>query len=387
MIFSFLSALSISGPMLIFFRIFQGMGSSMIFSTGIAILTSVFPPQERGKAMGIAVASVYIGLSAGPFFGGFLTQHLTWRSVFLVNIPLCLIIIALLLWKLKGEWVEAKGEKFDIIGSLIYGFALIAIAISLLPAMGNRWPIVLLFGCLGIVAFVKWETKIDCPVFEMSLFRTNRIFAFSCLAALINYCATFAVTFLISLYLQHIKGLSPQNAGLILISQPIVMAVFSPFAGRLSDRIEPRIVASLGMMATTVSLCLFILLNKDSTLPSIMFRLIVLGLGLALFASPNTNAIMSSVDKRFYGIASGSVGTMRTLGMMVSMAIVSLIFAIFIGRVQITPQHYPAFLVSVRAAFIVFCILCLGGTFSSLIRGRLRPGSSEVLATGGGKPE
>ncbi len=383
-VFSLLSALAISAPMLIIFRIFQGIGSAMIFATGIAILTSVFPPQERGRALGINVAAVYIGLSLGPFLGGFLTQHFTWRSIFLLNIPLGLIIILLIFWKLKGEWAEAKGEKFDVIGSFIYGIALIAFVLSLLPDMMALWMILLLLlGLVGISVFVMWETKIKSPVFEVKLFRTNKVFAFSNLAALINYSATFAVTFFLSLYLQHVKGLSPLNAGLILIAQPIVMAMCSPFAGRLSDRIEPRIVASLGMTVTTFGLFFFILLNENSTLLSIIARLILLGIGLALFSSPNTNAIMSSVERRFYGIASGSVGTMRTLGMMVSMAIASLIFARFIGRVQITVEYYPAFLKSVKVAFIIFSILCLIGILSSLIRGKVRTEVSEMPVTGG----
>jgi EmrB/QacA subfamily drug resistance transporter len=377
-VFSLLSAISISAPMLIVFRIFQGIGSAMIFATGVAILTSVFPPPERGKALGINAAAVYIGLSLGPFLGGFLTQHLTWRSIFLLNIPLGSIVVLLIFWRLKGEWAEAKGEKFDVLGSLIYGLALIAIVISLLPAMRKFLLILLPLGFVGIWAFVKWEAKIENPVFELSLFRTNRLFAFSNLAALINYSASFAVTFLLSLYLQHIKGLSPLNAGSILIAQPIVMAIFSPLAGRLSDRIEPRIVSSLGMTVTTIGLFLFTLMHEDSTLPFIIARLILLGFGLALFASPNTNAIMSSVERRFYGIAAGSVATMRTLGMMVSMAIASLIFAILIGRVQITPESYPALLKSVRVAFIVFSIICFGGIISSLIRGKVRTEASEI---------
>jgi len=371
---SFLSAISVSAPMLILFRIFQGVGGSMVFATGIAILTSVFPPQERGKVLGINVAAVYIGLSFGPFLGGLLTQHFTWRSVFLVTVPLGLISIALVLWKLKGEWAEARGEKFDLPGSIIYSLAIVAImyGISLLPGMRSLWLI--LCGLLSIVAFIAWETKVENPVFHLDLFRTNRVFALSNLAALVNYSATFAVAFLLSLYLQYVKGLSPQSAGLVLISQPIVQAVFSPFAGRLSDRVEPRIVASIGMTLTTLGLVLFIFLDENSTLEFVIARLILLGFGFALFASPNTNAIMGSVEKRFYGLASGSVGTMRLLGMMISMGIATVIFAIFIGRVQITIEYYPMFLKSMKAAFIIFSLLCFGGIFASLTRGRVRRG-------------
>ncbi len=379
---SLLCAVSNSASMLIIFRVLQGVGSAMIFATGVAIITSVFPPLERGKALGINVAAVYMGLSLGPLLGGFLTQHLTWRSIFVLNVPLGAIIVSLVVWKLKGEWAEAKGEKFDLPGAIIYGMALIGImyGISLLPATRSLW--VILPGLLCIVAFVKLESRTEHPVLNLSLFKTNRVFAFSNMAALINYSATFAMAFLLSLYLQYIKALSPQSAGLILMAQPLVMAAVSPFAGKLSDKIEPRIVSSIGMALTTVGLFLFIFLSEDSTLGSILARLIVLGLGFGFFSSPNTNAIMGSVEKRFYGLASGSVGTMRLLGMMISMGIATVIFTLYLGRVQITVEYFPVFIKSVKVAFAVFAILCFGGIFSSMVRGKLRGDVSEPVKEG-----
>jgi EmrB/QacA subfamily drug resistance transporter len=375
MIFTFssiLAATSVSAAMLILARCIQGLGSAMIFATGIAILTSVFPPEERGKVLGINVAAVYVGLSAGPFLGGFLTQHFTWRSLFIFTIPVGLTIAALARWKLKGEWADARGEKFDFLGSIIYGVSIVTImyGISLIPSARSFWLVSL--GILAIPGFVTWERKVKAPVFEIELFTTNRVFAFSCLAALIHYSATFAITFFLSLFLQNIKGLNPQSAGVILISQPIVMAILSPFAGRLSDRIEPRIVASVGMALTSVGLFLFTLLQDSSSLRFIIGSLILLGIGFALFSSPNTNAIMSSVEKRSYGIASGSVGTMRLLGMMLSMGIATMIFSMILGRVQINPEHHSAFIQSVNVAFLIFSVLCLAGTFASMIRGKVR---------------
>ena len=269
---------------------------------------------------------------------------------------------------------------------MIYGAALVAImyGISLLPATKSLW--VILLGLLGFVAFVKWQIRTEHPVYNLDLFRTNRVFAFSNLAALINYSATFAVTFLLSLYLQYVKGLSPQSAGLILIAQPVVMAIFSPFAGRLSDRVEPQIVASIGMTLTTLGLFLFIFLDENSTAVSIIVRLTVLGFGFAIFSSPNTNAIMGSVEKRFFGLASGSVGTMRLLGMMVSMGIATVVFSVYLGRVQITVEYYPVFIKSVKVAFAVFAILCFGGIFSSMVRGKLRPNFQKPEITGDETP-
>ncbi len=295
---SLLAAISVSGVMLIGARILQGVGGAMIFGTGVAMLTSVYPAGERGKALGINVAAVYLGLTLGPFFGGFLIQHLGWRSIFFANLPAGLFLITLVLWKLKGEWAEAKGEKFDLIGAIIYAFALIALMLgfSFLPSQLGIWA--LAAGIFGILAFIKWEINAPSPVLSMHLFN-NTVFTFSNLAALIHYSATFALTFLLSLYLQYIKGLTPQTAGFILVSQPVVMTIFSPFAGKLSHRIEPRIVASIGMALSAAGLFLFTFLEEHMAVAPIVAGLMLLGLGFALFSSPNTNAVMSAVEKRF----------------------------------------------------------------------------------------
>lgn len=369
---SFLTAISTSAFQLISSRIIQGIGGAMIFGTGVAILTSVFPANQRGKVLGINVAAVYSGLSLGPFVGGILTQHWGWRSIFWINTLLGFITIAIILWKLTGEWAEAKGEKFDLVGSIIYGLTLVAImyGFSLLPKISAVWLI--LFAILGIIAFLWWEIKIEHPVLNLRLFRHNKVLTFSNLAALINYSATSAVAFLLSLYLQYIQTLTPQQAGLILVSQPIVMALLSPLAGRLSDRIEPRIVASIGMMLTVIGLGLLIFLNQTTPIAFIVTNLVVLGIGFALFSSPNTNAVMSSVEKKNYGVVSATLGTMRLVGQMFSMGIAMLIFAIFIGKVKITPEHYPSFLTSMKIAFTIFAVFCFGGVFASLARGKLR---------------
>ena len=373
---SLLCAFSVSAPMLIFFRIFQGAGSAMCFATGIAILSSVYPVQEQGKVLGIAVAAVYIGLSCGPLFGGLLTRYLGWQSIFLINLPFGAVIILLIIFKLKDEWKDAAHQKFDLTGSIIYATAIFAFmygisGIKILPAAMSI--ILILTGLVGLAVFVKWERVVSHPVFEVNLFVTNRVYAFSCLAALINYCATFAAFFLLSLYLRYIKELTPDWAGLILAVTPVIMAVFAPYSGRLSDRKEPRVIASIGMGITALGLVLLILLDKDTTLTYIIASMILLGLGIGLFSSPNINAIMSSVDKRFYGIASASVGTMRLLGQALSMGIVTLVFALFIGRAQITPEYYPQFIKSIKVVFIISSVLGIGGIYFSLYRGRLRP--------------
>lgn len=370
--FALFCALSGSSIALVAFRFLQGLGAAMIFGTGIAILTSVYPPHERGKVLGINVAAVYTGLSVGPFLGGLITDTLGWRSIFFLNVLLGSITIGVVLWKLKGEWAGAKGEKFDPVGSMVYSIMLVAVMAGLYILPDPRGLILILVGILATVAFVQWELAAPSPVLDVHLFRGNRVFAFSNLAALLNYSATFAVGFLLSLYLQYVKLFTAETAGLILISQPVVMAVFSPFTGRLSDRIEPRIISSAGMAITVIGLVLLAFLGSDTSLTFIIAALVLLGLGFALFSSPNTNAVMGSVERRFYGVASATIGTMRLIGQMLSLGISMLVFSLFIGRVQIAPENFSDFLRSSDVIFLIFAVLCFGGIFASMARGATR---------------
>ena len=210
----------------------------------------------------------------------------------------------------------------------------------------------------------------DQPVLDISLFVDNIVFRYSNLAALINYSATFAVTFLLSIYLQYIKGFTPEHAGLILVTQPIMQIIFSPLAGSLSDKAEPRVVASAGMAATAAGLVLLAFLGPNTALVFIVITLVVLGIGFGFFSSPNMNAVMSSVEKRFYGVASGTVGTMRLTGQMLSMGVAMLLFALYLGRVQITPEYYPIFLKCMKKAFVIFAALCFLGIIASIARGK-----------------
>lgn len=366
-----LVALSPSAVVLLSFRVLQGMGAAMIFGTSVAILTSVFPPGERGKVIGINVAAVYCGLSVGPFLGGLLTQQFGWRSIFFINVPLGLLVIALIL-TLKEEWKEARGEPFDYAGTVLYGISLVTImyGVSLLPLREALF--FMAAGGVGIFLFITWENRIESPVLNMALFRGNRVFAFSSVATFINYSATSAVGFLMSLYLQYLRGFNPQDAGLILLCQPVVMVIFSPVAGRLSDRVEPRIVASFGMALTLMALMTFTLLEENTETTSIVARLAFLGAGLAFFSSPNTNAIMSSAEKKFYGIASATVATMRSTGQMASMGIAMLVIAVYMGKVEIRPEHYGLFLTSMKVVLTIFVGLCAIGVLASLVRGKVR---------------
>lgn len=369
---SLLLTFSNSSASLILLRIPQGMGSAMIFGTGVAILTSAYPPGERGKALGINSAAVYIGLSTGPFLGGLMTQALGWRTIFLLNVPLGLITIAVIMLRLKGEWAEAKGEKLDLLGSTIYGLSLTStmLGLSQLPSMTGAS--LLLLGLVGTITFLQVETRSQSPVLDIQLFKDNKAFTLSNLAALMNYSATFAVSFLLSLYMQNIKGLNPPSAGLVLMAQPLVQAGFSPLAGKLSDRREPRIIASTGMAITSTALLLLALVMPTGSLELIIGSLALLGFGLALFASPNMNAVMTSVEKRLYGVASATLATMRVTGQMISMGVTTVVLAAYVGRVQVTEQYHALFVQGLTVSLIVFASLCFIGIFTSLSKGKIR---------------
>jgi len=367
---SILAALAWSPVILITARVIQGIGGAMLFGTSAAIISSVYPPGERGRAMGINIAIVYLGLSLGPFLGGLVTQYLGWRSIFWLNTLLCALLVVITVWRLKPEWAEARGEKFDYFGSIVYGAGLVALIYGLSELPSIHGFVSLGAGLVILLIFLRWEATITSPILDINLFAENRVFAFSNLAAFINYSATFAVGFLLSLYLQYIKGLSPSDAGIVLVAMPVVQAVFSPLTGRLSDRIQPRLLASSGMALTAAGLLLLVFIGSDTATWYIIVSLVVLGAGFALFSSPNVNAVMSSVDKKSLGVASATLATMRLTGQMFSLGIAMLLISLFMGRVEVSPEVYPQYISSLQSAFAIFTALCIGGIFASMARGK-----------------
>ncbi len=365
---SIMATLSFRVDMLILFRVLQGLGCAMIFGNLFAIIASIFPASDRGRALGIAITGSFLGMFMGPVLGGFLTEYLGWRSIFFFNVPLGILAI-LAVRRIKGEWTEASGEKFDKIGSVILGLSMVTVmyGLSILP---QTWGIYLIFGGLtGLVLFYIFESRIESPVLDVKVFG-NRDFTLYNLAAFISFCSAAPMVFILSLYLQYIKGLDPQWAGIILAVQPVMMTLFSPLAGKLSDKIEPQKVAAFGMVLNTMGCTLFAFLGEKTSIMIIVIGLCLLGLGFAHFSSPNTNAIMSTVDSRLYGMASATVSTMRVMGQMSGMGVVLLVFVLLMGSSIITPQYYPEFVTSTRISFTIFAVLSLLGALASLAGGK-----------------
>jgi EmrB/QacA subfamily drug resistance transporter len=371
---SFFMAFTVLPATIIPLRVVQGLGGALIYGTAVAILTAVTPGEDRGKALGIYTTSVYLGLSLGPFLGGFMTAAFGWRSIFIVNVPVGILALWLIHTRLHGEWADARGESFDGTGAVLYGLSLVAVMLGFTWLPGSMGILMIAAGILLLGGFVLQERRTRHPLLDITLFTENRVFAFSNVAALINYAATFAVTFFLSFYLQSIRGFDPAMAGLVLVTQPILQAIFSSPAGRFSDRVEPGKVASAGMGLCAAGLFLLAFIRGDTPLPYLIVALALLGIGFALFSSPNTNAVMSSVERRCYGVASGTLGTMRYIGQMLSMGIAMTLFAVFIGQVQIGPANYPGLLSAIQTGFIIMTILCVIGIYPSLARGRMRDG-------------
>jgi len=358
-----LSGLSISGTMLISARGLAGIGAAMIITTGLAILTSVFPPQERAQAIAANIASVYLGISLGPLIGGVLTGHLGWRSIFYISSAVGIAAVIMVLLKLKGDWAEAGEESFDWHGSIVFALGISAAMYGLPEAYSLRGMIFFAAGVIGLIYFVALEGMVKSPILDIRAFRSNPVFMLSNLAVLINYCGAYASTFLMSLYLQYILGYPPQTTGMILVAQPALMTFFALTSSRLAEAFSPRYIAAAGLAFNCAGLIMLSFLGKDSTLCYAVVSLGVFGIGGGLFSSPNADMTMSSVDKRLFGVASGTMATMRSAGMILSMGITMILFSLFIGNVEVTPDYYPLFLSCMKTAYIIFACLCFGGIF------------------------
>jgi MFS family permease len=255
----------------IVFRFFQGSGGAMITGTSVAILSSVFPPAKRGKAMGIIVAFVYLGLSLGPVLSGFMVVHLGWRWIFFLGVLVEAAALSLTVFKLKGEWADSRGERFDFAGTFLYCVSLFCLIVGALnQKQGGIFIGLMAVGCAGLLGFLILESRLESPVLDVGLILHNRVFAFSNLATLINYAASFGISFFFSLYLQCVRGYSPQSAGFILIVQPMFQAVLSPYVGKLADKISAPALATGGMALCALGLAVVTTMQEQTPLWAIL---------------------------------------------------------------------------------------------------------------------
>jgi EmrB/QacA subfamily drug resistance transporter len=379
---SLAAAMATDGTSLIASRALQGIGGALLSATSAAIVTSAFPPSERGRALGINVMAIYAGLSVGPPLGGYLVDHFGWPWIFLVNLP---VGLATFLWGwtlLPAAQVEARRkEKLDLAGAALMGLMLVALIVPLTFASewGFRSPAT--WGLLAVVPVALWgflrvESRSASPLIDLDLLRRNRLFASANLAALLNYCALYAVSVLTAVHLQLVMGHSARVAGWVMMGQPVTQSLLSPLAGKLSDRIGSRILATGGMVIVALGMTALGLLGRAGSLPAVMGALAVVGLGMATFSAPNTSAIMGSVKPGQLGLAGAFLGTMRVTGQALSVALLGGIAASRLGstgwrvllRQGASASAASAFAWGYRAAMFAGALLALLGAVASLTR-------------------
>jgi len=365
---SFASALAPSTGVLLVLRVIQGLASAFIFASNTAMVSLAYPPETRGRALGTQVAGVYLGLTLGPILGGVISHHLGWRGLFVVVGGLGLLTWATPTLTLRRiEWREPKQAGFDILGSAVWALAFCALLLGFSYLPGWAGAVLIAAGVGGIALFLRWEGRAADPVLNVDLLRHNSVFLFSNVAALINYAATSAMTFLMSLYLQYNRGLDAQTAGFILVCGTALQTLFSPVAGRLADRVQARALASAGMGLCALGLFAFVFLRETTPYWYVLSTLSILGIGFAFFASPITYTIMGSVAKPQVGLAGATLASMRVIGQTMSIGIATLVLAVEVGRRAIHPADYPQLLTSVRVTFAIFAALCLAGVAASLV--------------------
>jgi len=369
-IFSLLSGFAQSGLTLIIYRFFAGFGSAMMFGTSIAILTASMPSAKRGQVLGINTAVVYASLATGPLLGGMLTQYFNWHSIFLVSAGIGLVVFIGALITIKEEWKEEQKTTFDTVGAILYATGLLALIYGFTELPKWESVVLIIIGSLLLTGFAFYEQRHTYPVFNIHLFLSNRVFKLSSISALINYSATSAIAFMLSLYLQYVRGLTPQDAGFILISQSVVQSVVSIVSGRLSDRFSPTLLATSGMGIIAAGLVGLCFLHKNTSYIYLVGLLMILRLGFGTFSSPNTNIIMSSVEKKDYSMASATTGTMRLTGQAFSMGLAIMAISIYVGNIQLSPDAHTQLMSSMRLTFSICSGLCLVGVYMSSVRGR-----------------
>jgi len=382
---STLCGLSGTATQLILFRLVQGSGAAMMVVNSVAILTEVFPPNERGRALGINAVTFSAGGVIGPVLGGLLLTAGDWRWIFFINVPIGLFGALWGYLALKEMSTRKQGERFDPLGAATFSLGLVSVLLALTLGIQFNWfsaPIVSLFAAFVILlgVFLWWERRASNPVLDLSLFR-DRIYNFSVLAAMMQALALFAVNFLIIFYLQGVRGYDPLKAALLLIPLPVVSAVLAPLSGLLADRIGARIPATLGLLIQGVALAWFTRITPTTTYAQLVVGLALMGVGGGLFYSPNTSAAMNAAPRPRLGVASATLATLRQAGMVTSFALSLAVAAaslprdvmmqLFVGtNVTLGSQVTQDFVIGMHSAFIVSIVLCLVAAGLSAVRGR-----------------
>ncbi len=371
-------------PLLVVFRAVQGIGGAMMMAISPAMTTGAFPPTQRGRALGIIAAVVAVGTSAGPTVGGIITEALTWRWIFYINVPIGLVGIYATLRYLPERERGPRGEQgFDPVGAVLLSAGTACLMLGMSFGEEAGWSSTLIVGLFAaafvlFAAFIITETRVAHPIVRLSILR-NRVLSSALVSSFLSFTSLFAVMFLMPFYLEELLAMPTDRAGLLLTAVPITIGVVAPVSGALSDRFGSQVLSSLGLAIASLGLWLLSNLMPRASEFDIVWRLVVAGFGQALFQSPNNNAIMGSVPLRQLGVVSGLLATIRTLGQGFSVALTGAIFMSLGGasagamlvRKAVAPagQLESTFIHAFHTALFTCMVIASVGVFTALTRG------------------
>lgn len=360
------AGLSFSTESFLIFRVMQGIGIAFLNVSAMAMVVQAVNPKNRGKALGFTVTGIYLAGSLSPVLCGFLVYNLGWRSMFYFVIPFLVLCLVLMMWKIPGEWKTYENNKIDSVGYIIYGIGILLFIYGFTNLINIYGIVCVVVGFILLVIFAYWEFRADSPAFNMTLFK-NMKFTSSNIAALCSYLAIAAITTILNYHFQYVRGWNAQMSGLMLIITPIIMAIMAPNAGKLSDKIHPQKLAAIGMSIATITLVILIFLDANTPLYLIVIAMVLQGIGMGMFTTPNTNAIMSSVPPNETPNASAAQSAMRTIGQTMSLGLLTLIFAWIMGSLKLMPQYADMIVQASQFICLICTIICIIAIFASLV--------------------
>jgi EmrB/QacA subfamily drug resistance transporter len=344
---SLLAGLAPSIAWLIGFRVFQAIGAAMVFALGMAIITESFPPQERGRALGISGALVSIGIATGPSLGGFIVQHWSWRWIFIVNLPIG-ILGTLAAGRFVPEVAPPGRQRFDFkgAGAFFAGLLALMLGLSLAQARGFGSGVVLMLFAIGagaLAAFVAIERRTPQPMLDLDLF-SSRLLTINLITGWMTFFAISGLFILIPFYLEKVLAASAQQVGLLVAPAPVLLGIAAPASGSISDRVGPRRVLVVGLAVLVAAYALMQVLTVASPLWAVILVMAPAGLGMGIFQSPNNSAVMGSVPRERLGVASAMLGITRNTGQLSGIAVLGAIWAMrvnahagFVGDAEKAP--------------------------------------------------
>ncbi len=360
------ACLAFSTESFLIFRVIQGAGMAFLNVSGMAMVVHAVKPKNRGKALGFTVTGVYLATSLSPVICGFLVHNFGWRSMFYVVIPFLVLCIILLLTKIPQEWKTYQNDRIDKVGSILYAIGILLFIYGFTTLITTTGKILTVAGIILLIIFGLYELRQKSPVFNMNLFK-NKKFTSSNVAALCSYLAIMVVTTILNYHFQYVRGWNAQMSGMILIITPIIMAIMAPNAGKLSDRIHPQKLAAIGIGIAAVALAILTFLTGDTPIYIVILAMVLQGIGMGLFSSPNMNAIMSSVPPKDAPTASASQATMRTIGQTMSLGLLTLVFAWVMGSLELAPQYASMIVQASQTICLICTIACILAVFASLV--------------------